>query len=109
DLCSSPPRPPPPRSLHSFPTRRSSDLLGRVLNLLQQLLAIADELLDGQRADDGTQRTLEHVFDDRVHLLGLGVEETLGRVAQRFDVAADLERGYALHLNLDALACDCVA
>src|SRR5439155_1067681 len=63
-----------------------------------------DELFDRQRADDRPQRSLEDVFHDRVHLLGLGVEESLRRVAQRLDVAADLERGHALHLNLDALA-----
>ncbi len=83
--------------------------LRRVLHLLQQLLAVADQLLDRQRADDRSQRTLEDVLDDGVDLLGLGVEEALGRVAQRLDVASDLERGHALHLDLDALAGDSVA
>ena len=83
--------------------------LGRVLHLLQELLAVADELLDGQRADDRSQRSLEHVLDDRVDLLRLGVEESLGGVAQRLDVAPDLEGGHALDLDLDALAGDGVA
>ena len=78
--------------------------LGRVLHLLEELLAIADQLLDRQRADDRAQRSFEHVLDDRVDLLGLGVEEPLGGVPERLDVAADLERGHALDLDLDALA-----
>src|SRR5712691_4522282 len=83
--------------------------LGRVLYLLQELLAVADQLFDCQRADDRAQRPFENVLDDRVDLFGLGVEESLGRVAEGLDVAADLERGHALDLNLDALACHRVA
>ena len=78
--------------------------LGRVLHLLEQLLAVADELLDGQRADDRPERSFQHVLDDRVDLFWLGVEESLCGIAQRFDVTSDLEGGDALDLDFDALA-----
>ena len=80
--------------------------LGGVLHLLEQLLAVADQLLDGQGADDGAQRALEHVLDDGVDLLVLGVQEALGGVPQRLHVAADLEGRHTLDLHLDALAGD---
>src|SRR5262249_29561042 len=85
---------------------RGQVAFGRVLHLLQQLLTVADELLDRQRAHDRAQRAFEDVLDNGVHLLGLGVEESLRRVAQGFDVASDLEGGHALHLDFDALARD---
>ena len=78
--------------------------LRRILDRLLELLTIEVQLLDGQRADDGTERALEHVLDDRVHLLVAGFEEALGGVSDRFVVGADLERRHALHCDLDALA-----
>ena len=80
--------------------------LRRVLDLLQQLLAVHDQLLDRQRADDGAERALEDVLDDRIDLLVAGVQEALGGVADRVHVAPDLERGDALDVDLDALAGD---
>ena len=69
--------------------------LGAVLDPLQELLAVHDQLFDRERAHDRAQRALEHVLDDVVDVGGVGAQETLGGVADRLDVAADLERGHA--------------
>ena len=82
---------------------RGEVALGRVLDGLLELHAIEVQLLDGQRADDGPEGSLQHVLDDRVDLLLLGVEESFGGVANRLVIGTDLEGGDALDSDLDAL------
>ena len=69
---------------------------GRVLDGLLELLAIEVQLLDGQRAHDRAKGALEHVLDDRVDRVLVGLEEAFGGVADGLVVSADLERGDAL-------------
>jgi hypothetical protein len=85
---------------------RGEVALGRVLDGLLELLAVEVELLDGERADDRAQRALEHVLDDGVDGLLLGLEEPFRRVADGLVVGTDLERRDTLHRDLDALAGD---
>ena len=79
----------------------------RVLRLvghpLREGRAVADDLLDGQAADDRAQRAGEHLLGERLDVLLLG-EEPLGGEPDLVGVAADLDDRDALDVELDALA-----
>ena len=80
--------------------------LGGVLDGLLELLPVEVQLLDRERADDRPEGALQHILDDRIDLLLLGLEEPFGGVPDRLVVGADLERRDALDGDLDALAGD---
>ena len=65
--------------------------------------AVADDLLDGQAADDGAQRAGEHLLGERLDVLLLA-QEPLGGQPDLVGVAADLHDRDALDVELDALA-----
>ena len=66
---------------------------------------VADDLLDGQPADDRAQRAGEHLAGERVDALLL-VQEPLGGGPDRVLGAADLDDRDALQVGADALLAD---
>ena len=81
----------------------------RVLGLLRdgrgERGPVADDLLDGQPADDRAQRAGEHLAGELLDL-GLLVQEALGGGADRVLGAADLDDRHALQVGPDALLAD---
>ena len=75
---------------------------GRLRRLLRQRLAVADELLDGEPADDPADVPREDLRDPLAHRVRV-VQEPLGRVRDRRVVGPDLERDDAAETDRDAL------
>ena len=73
-----------------------------VLDLLGDLVALADDLLDGQRADDRAQMAGEDPPAQLLHAVLLG-QEAAGGVGDRTGVVADLEDGHGAQPQRDAL------
>ena len=71
--------------------------------LLREALAIAVDLLHGQRAEDRSQVPFERLEDHLLHLVVRHAEKPLGRRLQRRVVAADLDVGDRLDRHGHAL------
>jgi hypothetical protein len=80
---------------------------GRLTRTRRELLAVADHVLDGHRADDGSQVTGEDVVHALVHQVLL-VEETTGGVGDAARVVADLEDRRAADVDGNALMGDAI-
>ena len=79
--------------------------LGLVGDALREGGPVADDLLDGEAADDRAQRTGEHLLGEGLDV-GLLAEEPLRTEPDLVGVAADLDDGDAVEVELDALPGD---
>ncbi len=71
-----------------------------------ELVAVGDQVLDREPADDRAQVTVEDLADEVVHLALLGVQEARAGVGDRALVVADLEDRHAAHADRDLLDVD---
>jgi hypothetical protein len=84
----------------------------RLARLLGQLVAVGDQVLDREAADDRAQVPVEDLADEVVHLRGgpvlgrLVVQEARRGVGDRRLVVADLEDRDAAHADRDLLRVD---
>jgi hypothetical protein len=78
----------------------------RLARLLGQLVAVGDQVLDREAADDRAQVPVEDLADEVVHLALLGFEEARGGVRDRAFVVADLEDRHAPDADRDLLRVD---
>jgi hypothetical protein len=80
--------------------------------LLGELVAVGDEVLDAEAADDRAQVAVEDLADQVVHLRArrparaLVVQEARRGVGDRLLVVADLEDRHAAHADRDLLGVD---
>jgi hypothetical protein len=109
-----PSRPPPARPRAPAPRRsrcaRRARLLhlvgGRVAGRLRELVAIGDQILDGEPADDRAQVAVEDLAHEVVPQALLGLQEAHAGVGDRALVVADLEDGDPAHADRDLLRVD---
>jgi hypothetical protein len=77
-----------------------------VADLLGELVLVADHLLDGHRAGDGSQVADEDVLDLGLELLRRAVQEAAGGVGDGAVVVADLVDDDAAQVQADLLLAD---